>query len=308
MTCIRGEWFWNSFVKFATPKSAQWHHAHAKGNDRFLHYHWGRMLFRVISFSKACIIHPGTLGSICDHQAYERLYEEIKREEVLDNPPQQGGSSSSRAPIDTKVEDVAPDIMPASPTYSESLGVSHGTEDTKKFVKRRWTDYASEKEENEEQAEGSSRRGGTPRFRGGGSEERGVIRNRLDRLNKVAETLMSNLQETARDHLQACRSDFQYRCLHPDPNAQKGAGRIVHHMNETFGPDHKALEGFDEYEESLKAALVDEMTSLMKKADLAKDAPMPSVLQKEKEKDWKIELARLADAVKGAGSSPWCHG
>ena len=39
----------------------------------------------------------------------------------------------------------------------------------------------------------------------------------------------------------------------------------------------------------------------MKKADLAKDAPMPSILQKEKGKDGKIELARLADAVKGAG-------
>ena len=59
---------------------------------------------------------------------------------------------------------------------------------------------------------------------------------------------MSNLQKTARDHLQACRSDFQFRCSHPGPNAKRGASRIVHHMNETFGPDHKALEGFDEYE------------------------------------------------------------
>ena len=112
---------------------------------------------------------------------------------------------------------------------------------------------------------------------------------------------MSNLQKTARDHLQMCRSDFQFRCANPNPNAPKGAGPIVPHMNETFGPDHKALEGFDEYEESLKAALVDEMTSLLKKADLAKDAPMPSVLQKEKEKDRKVELARLASAVKGTG-------
>ena len=146
VTCIRGEWFWNSFVKFATPKSAQWHHAHAKGNDRFLHYRWDRMLFRVVSFPKACTIHPGTLGSICDHRAYERIYEEIKREEDLDNLPQHGGSSSSGIHVDTKVEDVAPDIVPASPSYSESLGVSHGTEGTRKVVKRRWTDYASEKE------------------------------------------------------------------------------------------------------------------------------------------------------------------
>ena len=59
---------------------------------------------------------------------------------------------------------------------------------------------------------------------------------------------MSNLQKTARDHLQACKSDFQLRCQHPDPKAKKDAGRIVHQMNESFGPDHKALEGFDEYE------------------------------------------------------------
>ena len=78
VTCIRGEWFWNSVVKFATPKSAQWHHAHAKGKGRSLHHHWDRVLFRVISFSKACTFHPGTLGSIWDHKAYERVYEEIK--------------------------------------------------------------------------------------------------------------------------------------------------------------------------------------------------------------------------------------
>ena len=183
VTCIRSESFWHSIVQFATPKSAQWHHAHAKGNDRFLRYHWDRMLFRVISFSKACTIHPAVLGSICDHKAYEKLYEEIKRAEVLDNPPQQGGSSFSKAPIGTKVEDVAPDIMPASHSYSESLGASHGTEDTKKFVKRRWTDYASDKEE-----QGPGRRGSSRRGRSLDSEEEAlkneeVIRDRMDRLN-----------------------------------------------------------------------------------------------------------------------------
>ena len=96
------------------------------------------MLFRVISFSKACTIHPGTLGSICDHKAHERVYEEIKREEDLDNPPKPGGSSSSGIHVDAKVEDVAPDIAPASPSYNESLGVSHGTEGTRKVVKRRF--------------------------------------------------------------------------------------------------------------------------------------------------------------------------
>ena len=144
VTSIRGEWFWNSIVRFATPKSSKWHHAHDKGNDRFLHYHWGRMLFRVISFSKACTIHPGTLGSICDIKAYERIFEEIKREENLDIPPQPGDSSSSGLHIDTKVEDVAPDIVPASPSYSESLGASHGTESTRIIIERRWADAPSE--------------------------------------------------------------------------------------------------------------------------------------------------------------------
>ena len=107
VTCIRGEWFWNSIVQSATEKSNQWHHAHKDSGDRYLHYHWDRMMFRVISFSKACIIHPGILGSICDIKAYDRLYEEIKRDEILDNPPQESSSSSSglirggNAPIDT---------------------------------------------------------------------------------------------------------------------------------------------------------------------------------------------------------------
>ena len=196
------------------------------------------MFFRVISFSKACTIHPGSLESICDLKAYEKNYKEIKREEILDNPPQQGGSSSSKAPIDTKVEDVASDIMPASPTYSESLGASHGMEGTKK---RRWTDLASEKE-----VEDQPNFDDLPDFGESHISEDEALKNeeamqeRLERLDKVAETLMSNLQGTARDHLQACKDDFQYRCQHPDPNAKKGAGRIVHQINESFGPDHKA--------------------------------------------------------------------
>ena len=223
----------------------------------------------------------------------------MQREEDLDNPLQHGGSSSSGIHVGTKVEDVAPDIVPASPSYSESLGVSHGTEGIRRVVKRRWI---PEKEENEDQAQEGLPDEEEPL----GSEEEAlrneeVIQSRLDKFNEVTETLMSNLQKTARDHLQMCRSDFQFRCANPNPNAPKGAGPIVPPMNETFGPDHKALEGFDEYEESLKAALVDEMTSLLKKADLAKDTPMPSVLRKETEKDRKIELARLASAAKGTG-------
>ena len=204
--------------------------------------------------------------------------------------------------IDTKVEDVAPDIVPASPSYSESLGASHGKEGTRKVVTRRWVDYASEKEEAEDQPQDDLPDEEEPLD----SDEEArkneeVIQSILDKLNEVTGTIMSNLHKTARDHLQMCRSDVQFRCANPNPNAPKGTGPIVPHMSETFGPDHKALEGFDEYEESLKAALVDEMTSLLKKADLAKDTPMPSILQKEKEKDRKIDLARLTSAAKGTG-------
>ena len=111
---------------------------------------------------------------------------------------------------------------------------------------------------------------------------------------------MSNLQKIVRDHILLCRNYFQFRSAHPDPNAPKGTSANVPHMNVTFGPDHKALEGFDEYEDSLKAALIDDMTSLQK-ADLAKDTPVPSILQKEKAKDRELEVARLASAAKGSG-------
>ena len=212
----------------------------------------------------------------------------MQREEDLDNPLQHGGSSSSGIHVGTKVEDVAPDIVPASPSYSESLGVSHGTEGIRRVVKRRWI---PEKEENEDQAQEGLPDEEEPL----GSEEEalrneGVIQSRLDKFNEVTETLMSNLQKTARDHLQMCRSDFQFRCTSPNRNARMGAGPIVPHMNKIFGPGHKALEGFDDYEESSKTVLVDEMTSLLETADLAKDTPMPSVLRKEKRKIGKLSL------------------
>ena len=94
VTGIRGEWFWNSIVQSATAKSSGWHHAHKQGNDRFLHHHWDRVLLRIISFTKACTIHPGTLESICDKKAYDNIYKEIKREEDLDRPPQPSSSSA----------------------------------------------------------------------------------------------------------------------------------------------------------------------------------------------------------------------
>ena len=258
VTCIRGEWLWNSIVKFATPKSNQWHHAHERPEHRFVHCHWDRMVFRVISFSKACTIHPGTLESICDIKAYDQLYKEIKQEEILDNPPQQGGSSSSginrdgNDPIDAKDEDVVSDIIPTSPTYSESLGASHGAEGTQK---KRWVDIASEKEEAEEDHNYDE----LPDFEDSlGTEDEALkdeedTQESLDKLDGVMETIMSNLQKTAKDHIQACKIDFQFRCQNSGPNASKGAGRVVPQMNKTFGPDHKALEGFDQYEESLNS-------------------------------------------------------
>ena len=260
------------------------------------------MLFRIISFSKACTIHPGTLGPICDTKAYESIYEEIKREEDLDNPLQPGDSSSSGLHIDTKVEDVAPDIVPASPSYSESLGASHGTESIRKVIERRWADAPSEQAETEDQAQDDFPDEEEPFDSDAEARKKEkIIQRRLDKLTDVAGTIMSNLQQTARDHIMMCRGDYQFRSANSDPNAPKGTGPIVLHMNETFGPDHKALEGFDEHEKSLKAALIDEMTSLLKKADLAKDTPIPSILQKEKEKDRKLEVARLASAARGSG-------
>ena len=163
------------------------------------------MLFRVISFSTACIIHPGILGSICDIKAYDRLYEEIKREEILDNPPQQGGSSASglnrdgNAPIDAKVEEVVPDILPTSPTYSGSLGASHGAEGTQK---QRWGDIAS----GEEEAEEGRNYDELPDYIDSPDADDEALQDVVDtqeslnKLDSVMETIMSNLQKIAKDH------------------------------------------------------------------------------------------------------------
>ena len=169
-------------------------------------------------------------------------------------------------------------------------------------LSRRWADVHSEQAETEDQAHDDLPDEEEP-FDSDAEARKNeeIIQRRLDKLTEVAETIMSNLQEIARDHILLCRSDFQFRSANPDPNVPKGTGANVPHMNETFGPDHKALEGFDEYEDSLKVALVDEMTSLQKKADLAKDTPVPSILQKEKAKDMELEVARLAGAAKGSG-------
>ena len=115
---IKGEWFWNSIVHFATAKTNRWHHQHAGAyNGRFLHYHWDRFIFRIISSTKACIVHPATLDSICDKEAYENIYKDIKRDEALDGLPQSSGGTGGT--IDPKVdEDIAPDVLAASASYS----------------------------------------------------------------------------------------------------------------------------------------------------------------------------------------------
>ena len=298
---IRGEWLWNSIVQFATAKSSNWHHAHKLGNDRFLHHHWDRILFRTISFSKACTIHPGTLESICDKKAYDNICKEIKREEDLDRPPRPSDSSSSGLAIDAKVEDVAPDILPASASYSEFHGVSHGTEGAKRVVKRRWAGAPSEQTEQEDQTLDDPLYEEEPLDPDAEAmENEEDIQRRLDDLSEVAKTIVSNLERTAREHILLCRNDFQSRNAVPNPHAPRGTSANVPRMNETFGPDHKALEGFADYEDSLKAALVEEMTSLKKESDLVKDAPVPSILQQENRKDREIELARLASAAKGS--------
>ena len=280
VTGIRGEWFWNSIVQSATAKSSGWHHAHKQGNDRFLHHHWDRVLLRIISFTKACTIHPGTLESICDKKAYDNIYKEIKREEDLDRPPQPSSSSASGLIIDTKVEDVAPDILPASASYSESHGASHGTEGVKRAVKRRWADAPSEQAEQEDQAVDDplyEEESLDPDAKAVQDEEN--IQCCLDNLNEVAKAIMSNLGHAAREHGLKCKEDFQFRNEDPNTVVPKGTSAKVPHMSETFGLDRKAPEGFADYEDSLKkAALIEGMTSLKKKTDLVEDAPVPSIL------------------------------
>ena len=116
----------------------------------------------------------------------------------------------------------------------------------------------------------------------------------MDNLNEVAQTLMSHLEKAAREHIPRCRDDFEFRNKGPNPFVPKGTGAKVPRMSETFGLDRQALEGFVDYEDSLKAALIEEMTLLKKKIGLVKDAPVPPTLQEEKRKDREIELARLA--------------
>ena len=67
----------------------------------------------------------------------------------------------------------------------------------------------------------------------------------LNNLGGVMETMMSNLHKTAKNHILACKKDFEYRCQNHDPNTGKSVGHVVPHMSEFCGPDHKALEGFN---------------------------------------------------------------
>ena len=65
--------------------------------------------------------------------------------------------------------------------------------------------------------------------------------------------------DAAWSHIRKCRQGFERRnAMHGAevPSSSKGLC-----INETFGYDHKALEGFGSYEESLRQVLIDEMTS-----------------------------------------------
>ena len=122
----------------------------------------------------------------------------------------------------------------------------------------------------------------------------------LNNLGSVVETMMSNLHKAAKDHTKACRNDIEHRCRKHDPNTGKSVGHVVPRMNEICGPDHKALEGFDQY---IIQALLDEVSSMLKKACVDKDVPMPSALREAKEKGRKAEQARLAKAAEEAAEA-----
>ena len=116
---IKGESFWDSVVHFAHPKSNYWHHGQ-QGNDGALHYHWDRFIFRVVCFCRVGIIHPATLGSICDFVEYDKIYQEIRRNEASD-----GFLATAGAPLSATAE--ALDLIPASDEYDATNGRSSAT-------------------------------------------------------------------------------------------------------------------------------------------------------------------------------------
>ena len=158
--------------------------------------------------------------------------------------PASGLNRDGNAPIDAKVEEVVPDILPTSPTYSGSLGASHGAEGTQK---PRWVDIASQAEEAEE----AHNLGDLPDFvesPAATAEDEALqdvvdTQKSLHNLGGVMETMMSNLHKTAKNHILACKKDFGYRCQNHDPNTGKSAGHVVPHMDRNFPSGSQGARG-----------------------------------------------------------------
>ena len=288
---VKGEWFWNSFVHFGTEKTHRWHHQRVNPADgRFLHYHWDLFIFRIISFAKACTIHPAILDSICVKVAYNSIYEEVKRDEVSD-----GLRQSSGGMVKSKVEDVATDVLAASATYSAALGNSHDSEGQRKSHKKRWADAPSVQEEQEDQLDDEPLDEEPLDPAAEAAKDEGAIQQCLDNLGQVAQTLMSTLEKAARDDIELRNSV---------PGAEASSNSKDPRINETFGLDHKALEGFENYEESLRVALIEEMTSIKKKTAFVGEVPIPPTLQEEKRKDRELELTRAAKEAEQKARTP----
>ena len=82
-----------------------------------------------------------------------------------------------------------------------------------------------------------------------------------------------NILEVAREHTHMCKAGFALR--YSMPGTEASSSSTDPRINETFGFDHKALEGFENYEESLRKVLIDEMTSLKKKTVLSEKLLFP---------------------------------
>ena len=79
--------------------------------------------------------------------------------------------------------------------------------------------------------------------------------------------------EAARKHILECKQDFETRRNVASIFGQSCGSKDIS-LNETFGFDHQALEGYPSYEQSLRAVLTDEINSLKKKNSLVPDVPL----------------------------------
>ena len=73
-------------------------------------------------------------------------------------------------------------------------------------------------------------------------------------------------------------------------------------VNEIFGFDHQALEGYPNYEDSLRKVLTEEIKSLKKKSSLVPDAPLPPNLQEERRKEAERAKAEAAKTERMAAA------